>query len=986
MFLALIQKLLQTTHKPTPAQNKHTLLAEAVELFNTKKFRESIPVWEAYLQQCPNDVDALTNLGVALSNIGREQDARIHFENAYRLDDSHLPALVNYVHVLNSSNATQEALDLLTKARIQAPDLAGLRRVYGSILFSMGKTREAFAHQLHAWFCNFDSSRAADFYLFTATYTDTDEAHLTAEHRFWAETLPPAPCDIGPPKPQAPKAKPLNLNRKLRVGYWSPDFREHSVRYFFRPLLEGHNRARVEIYLYHDLSKRDAQTDLIEKHADHFYDVSAISDDALAELLHEHQLDVLVEMPGHTSANRLPMLRQRFATLQVTGIGYPPTTGLRSVDAKFLDVHQLDPHMDELYSEAPGILGQSFWCFDPKQEIPPPPPPPILKNGFITFGCFGNIGKITPAIMRCWGRILAAVPNSQLVIRAINFSDALRRSTFEGVLADAGIALERVQLKPPVSPQALFTAYGEEVDIVLDTFPFNGGTTSCFATYAGVPVVTQRGRALASRMGASIMANLGLHDWVVDSEEAYVARAIRAAQEIDTLKLIRQTVRQRYAESPLGNGALFARDVEAFYRQALEQPLRQPDPTAGYVLPAQELMRRAYTALRYGQFDVGQRIANYCLQMHPHCGGAHILKAAQLSTRGAFAHAADYLAAQRPLFDDPEDQFKALVNETRFQLLADAVPSAQRTLEQLQLAAVVPAGQAGQRDLLMAALAVLGQPANAPCEASTLSNPPPVATRRVHVCCIADAATTFDAMRAALEKLKKPSSLDIAWIHCRPQHVATHTQAILQDPEADILVCIHANASIANPQFWWRLLEAFQHLDVVGFHGAQAWDRMEWRSYGQAHKAGSYLVPSGEKSGSWEVHAISQDPQGFSTPLQVVDGAFIAINLPPVREKAPDLQFELELEEAGTLQAEFFSWRTAQQGCRLGTCATLGVVLDWRVPLHERYLGPARLWVAEHRQFDPWFYPEDDTGVWTVPLPSLELAVQTQAHFIASLP
>lgn len=985
MLLYLIKKLLHKKKNPSPTQKEKNFLTEAVALFNAKKFRESIPAWEAYLQQHPNDVDALTNLGVALSNIGREQDARIHFENAYRLDDSNMPALVNYAHVLISSNCTKQALELITKARIQAPELASLRRVYGSILFSMGKTQEAFSHQLHAWFCNFDNSRSADYYLFTATYTETDEAHLAAEHRFWAETLPPATHDIGPHLPPRKFTKnPPNIARKLRVGYWSPDFREHSVRYFFRPLLEGHNRDQVEIYLYHDSPSRDNQTDLIEKFSDHFHDVSLMMDDELAELLYAHKLDVLVELAGHTSLNRLPMLRNRFAPLQVTGIGYPPTTGLSSIDAKFIDVHQIDQNMDELYSEAPGILGQSFWCFDPKAEIPSPPPPPVLKNGFITFGCFGNIGKITPNIMACWSRILTAVPDSQLVIRAINFSDSLRTSTFEEVLAGAGIRLDRVQLKPPVASQALFTAYGEEVDIVLDTFPFNGGTTSCFATYAGVPIVTQRGRALASRMGASIMANLGLDDWVVDCEEAYVKRAIRAAQEINTLKQIRHAVRQRYTESPLGNGSLFARNVEAFYRKALEHPLKRPQNTADYTLPAQELMRRAYTALRYGQFDAGQRIASYCLKTHPHCGNAHILKAAQLSALGAFTNAASYLAEQRPLFDNPEDQFKSLVNEARFHILAGTISSAQQTIEQLQQTAVVPAGQAGQIELLLAALAALRKPSKAPFEASSQENTQPVTIQRVQVCCVAETATTFDEMRSALEKLEKPSSLRIKWMHCRPKYLATYTQTVLKDPNVDIFVCIHNNIKIIASKFWWCLLDAFQKLDLVGFHGAKAWDRLEWRSYGQAEKAGSYLVPSGEKQGYWEVHAFSQDRLGLSAPLQVIDGAFLAIHLPSVRKKSPNLQFELELDEAGTLQSEFFSWNAAQQGCLVGACAGLGIALDWRVPLNERYLGPARLWVAEKRGFDPWFYPNDDAGVWTVPLPSMELAMQTQKNFIAN--
>ncbi|WP_208605985.1 hypothetical protein [Paracidovorax cattleyae] len=955
------------------------LQEEGAKLFADRRFRECIEIWKSYLKLRPHDVDAINNLGAALATIGRESESVRYFDLAYSLDDSHLPSVVNYANVLKGRNRTEEALEILAKARIQAPALTGIRASYAAILFSFGDSRQAVDHTLHAWLGDFDSPRTVDQYLFTATYVQEDEAWLAAEHKFWAGTLRPRPHHIGPLQPHV---RPPPLSRqggKLRVGYWSPDMREHSVRYFFRPLLEGHDREKHEIFLYHDHPTADDQTEKIKIHADHFFEVAQLNDDQLAELLKDHDLDVLVELAGHTSANRLDMLRDRFATLQVTGLGYPPTTGLSGIDAKFLDRHLVDPDMGILYSETPAILAHSFWCFDPKEDIPLPPSPPCTMNGYITFGCFGNIGKITNETISCWGEVLARVADSRLVIRAVNFADPLRKSSFEKRLLEAGIPSGRVDLLPPTMPRELFSAYGE-IDIILDTYPFNGGTTTCFATYSGVPVVSRKGRALASRMGESVLNNLGLNEWVVHSAEEYVEQAVRGAEDIDGLSRFRREARQRFQDSALGNGTIFARDVEVFYRNWLEMPPVKGEVLTSYALPASELVRRALITLRYGQFDVAQRIVDYCLNLHPDCGAAHILWTERLTRQGLFGVAAHYLEKHRPGFSDVVDRIKSLINETRFHFMEGSIEKANATLHELEGFSMLESSQSCQIDLLRCAAKVISSEtaskminaANSPTE------PQSQWARNIHVCIVADDDGAFATIRQHVEELEMLPHTEIRISQCHSRDKSKIYREIVDAGQEDILVCLHANVNFWRNDFWRQLIIALEECDIVGCYGAKRWDRLEWRTYAQDVKAGAYLIPSGEKAGFWEVYALSRERGAAANKVQVIDGSFVAIRLSAIK----GLDFEAELDEAGTMLEEYFSHCAARRGLRVGVSPQLGISLDWRVSLNERYLGPARLFIAKELKFDPWFFPEDDQTLWSVSLPSGELAAAALQKFI----
>lgn len=976
MLLDFAKRWMRRASPPSASSGKapdaDELLSDAVKLFGERRLRESVGAWKRYLELRPHDVDALNNLGAALATVGQEGESIRYFDLAYSLDDSHLPSIANYANVLKSRHRSAEALELLAKARIQSPALAGIRANYASLLFSLGEAEQAIEHTLHAWLGDFDSPRAVDLYLFTATYVEQDEVRLAAEHKFWASTLLPRPHEMGPRLPSSGPSPAPEFGRKLRIGYWSPDFREHSVRYFFRPLLEGHDRSNHEIYLYYDHYAEDDQTALIKGQADKFFEVAALSDEQLAELLHSHELDVLVELAGHTSANRLDMLRYRYAKLQVTGLGYPPTTGLATIDAKFLDRHLIDPDMPALYSEAPALLPQSFWCFDPKADIPLPAPPPVLSNGHITFGCFGNIGKVSSETMRCWGEVLKRVPGSRLVIRSVNFGDPFRQSTFAAALSRAGIPEDRVDLLPPTSPRDLFSAY-ENIDIILDTYPFNGGTTTCFATYSGVPVLTRKGRALASRMGESIMKNLGGAAWVVDDAQAYVEQAVRGALDIEGLSRFRREARQRFESNSLGDGTMFARDVEAFYRSWLEC---RPEPVAtqvSYVLPAEELVRRALITLQYGQFGVARRIVDYCLELHPNCGAAHILWTERLTSQGRFGDAACYLRERRARFSDKVDHVKALVNEARFLILDGRNEAAKEAIRALYGHEDLDHSQSRQRHLLQCAIRVLDGEAKDIGEAVPVTERPG-RLRQITVCVVTQDVAVFDKISARMHELPPMPGAQVRILQCLPSAKSRTYQQVLHDGETDLLVCVHSNVDFWRTDFWVQLDLALTQCDIVGCHGARRWDRLDWRTAKRVDKAGGYLIPSGEKKEFWEVSALSRDIDGVAVGLQVVDGCFLALDLHALA-RVPNVEFVNELEEAGPLLEEYLSYCAARAGLRVGVCSRLGISLDWRVPLDDRYLGAARLFIAEALKLDPWLFPEEENTLWSVSLPSASQAV-----------
>ncbi|MGE0724903.1 MAG: tetratricopeptide repeat protein [Alphaproteobacteria bacterium] len=383
-------------------------------------------------------------------------------------------------------------------------------------------------------------------------------ADLLAAHRAFAARhaagLADGPAAVRDPRP----------NRPLRVGYVSPDFRDHPVAHFVLPLLVAHDRAAVESFAYADLARPDATTGQIRAAADHWRPITGRSDAEVADLVRADGIDVLVDLAGHTAHHRLLCFARRPAPVQATWLGYPGTTGLDVFDARLVDAATDPPGAEAQASEPLWRLPGPFLCYASTAGAPAAGPRPA--GGPVTFASFNNPTKLNLALVARWAEILAAVPDARLLLKGRTFDDPSVADRWREAFARQRIAAGRIELRgwSPTTTSHL-GVYGE-VDVALDNFPYNGTTTTCEALWMGAPVVALAGDRHSARVGASLLAACGLERLVAADGRAYVARAVRLAGDPDLRARLRAGLRDRMAASALMSGPRFARAVEAAYR------------------------------------------------------------------------------------------------------------------------------------------------------------------------------------------------------------------------------------------------------------------------------------------------------------------------------------------------------------------------------------------------------------------------------------
>ncbi|MFT3812780.1 MAG: hypothetical protein QM740_05320 [Acidovorax sp.] len=949
------------------------LRTEAATLNHAGKIREAATKFKEYLERCPHDIPALNDYGVALATIGKMFEAAEVFHRALELDDAYLPTLVNFANILKEGSNSTEALKHIITARIQDPDTPGVHACYAALVFAWGHADTATRHTLAGWLGNFNSLRSANQHLFTSTYAALSEPQLAAEHRFWAETLPPLPAELQALASRAPTGKKRSSG-PLKIGYWSPDMREHSVRYFFRPLLEGHDATAVNTFIFHDSFTSDAQTDLIKKASNHFIDVSELSDQEVAETILDCDLDVLVELAGHTSYNRLDLLRLRLAPLQVTGIGYPPTTGLSTIDIKLSDPYISHADAQKCYTEHLAVMPSSFWCFNPLEDISIQSTVASERNGHITFACFGNIAKITDAALSTWSDILKAVPQSQLLIRATNFVDPTSRAKLEERLKDASIPADRVQLALPEKSKNLFHAY-EAVDIILDTFPFNGGTTTCYATYMGIPVVSLVGEATAGRMGLSILSNLGLQDLAVHSWSEYTKKAIALAADTQQRTAFKNEARALYQSTALGNGKIFAKDFEDLCRTWLDKPL-PPAPSSVSPLPPAELVQRARRLFRSNNFDAAHRVVDYCIREHPHYPAAHILHTQRMAESQRFDEACNYLAKIATHLTG-DDWATVTIQKTRYHLLQQDMDGARESVAALRNTACSEKHSTAIR-LLQLAVDMQDAP-EPPPQPQAISQAP----TRFRFLIPIGLEGGFQIIKADLEYLAEQAGATIDVVMCPPIDKTLHYQKALQDTSADIVVLMQPSVTLHSSNCFEKIAKALDQFDVISYFGADRWENMDWRNHVGQRKYGSLIMPSGEQPGAWELHILGEPHASGHDAAAVLDGMFLAMRRTVCAPMLNDDVLVATLEEADCLSEDFLAHQLGRSGARLGVCSTLGLSVDWRMLLPRQYIGQARQYIYEQLGFDPLKFEEFESVVAVAPVPTPEAACALQDAFFA---
>jgi len=524
--------------------------------------QQALPFWVQARELAPEDASIRFGLGSTLLELDRiESEAEL--ERALELDPRHADALVNLALVRNRLGRLADARALLERALSLAPGLAEAAGNLAGILREQGELPESLALYRRATDLRPEAPVLASSRLLALQgEVGADPVVLCAEHRAWNDRFA-APLDPGP---RTFTGRDRDPERRLRVAYVSADLRSHSVASFIEPLLAAHDRDAVEVLCYSD-GAPDAVTARLRALADRWCDSRTASDAALAAQIEADQVDVLVDLNGHTSGNRLLCFARRPAPVQVTYCGYPGTTGVRAIEWRLTD-DQADPSgvAATEATETLWRLPNGFLCFQPDPSAGEVGPLPAAERGHVTFASFNSLAKITDQVLATWASLLLEVEGARLLLKSRALSDPGPGARVRATLAGHGIDPARVEVAPYTATPVAHLALYRQVDVALDAFPYNGTTTTCEALWMGVPVVTLAGTTHAGRVGASLLSRVGLDALVTSTPDDYAAVAARLARDVPALAHLRSRLRGRVARSPLVARETIARDVEAAFR------------------------------------------------------------------------------------------------------------------------------------------------------------------------------------------------------------------------------------------------------------------------------------------------------------------------------------------------------------------------------------------------------------------------------------
>lgn len=487
------------------------------------QFDEALSSYGKALEIRPDYAEAYTNQGNVLKDLGRLDEAAASYRRALEINPCFAEAHNNLGNALKDLGHVDEAMASYRLALKFNPAFA---EVYSNLLFSLNYYSELHDEEI------FSVGREYD-----------------RRFRIWDGSRHP---NDGDPE------------RRLRIGYVSPDFRRHAVAYFAEPILAQHDRTRVEIYCYAEVQREDDYTERFRRLSDHWHSTVGLSDEAVEKLIREHRIDILVDLAGHTRGNRLPVFGRKPAPVQVTYLGFAGSTGLSTIDYRLTDRYT-DPegNAESLYTEKLLRLPDSLWCYRPSLGMPEVTPLPALERGYLTFGSFNNFNKIDRDTLGLWATLLRAIPDSRLMMLTVPEGDGRQRLLRE--FASLGVEAGRLDLHGSM-PMDAFHRQFLEADIALDPMNINGGTTTCEALWMGLPVISLKGKRFLSRAGLSILSTVGMSDFVAATPEDYIRVAGYLNGNRELLAELRAGLRGHVAGSPLTDEVKFTRDLENLYR------------------------------------------------------------------------------------------------------------------------------------------------------------------------------------------------------------------------------------------------------------------------------------------------------------------------------------------------------------------------------------------------------------------------------------
>jgi predicted O-linked N-acetylglucosamine transferase (SPINDLY family) len=521
---------------------------------------EAVSFIQRALALDPHNPSAHSNLGEACLALERTDEAISHYHRALALDPPFTAARFNLANALrlqgNADAAIAEYHQVLT---LDPRDARALSNLSGT-LAEQGNLDEAIAACRQALqLLPGEPAVHSNLISLLRLHPTADPRLLTEAQRDWSRQFAEPHQNSLPPH-----TNHRDPDRRLRIGYVSPDFRIHAELFFLAPLFREHDHRNFEIHCYSSVARPDEGTGHLRALVDVWHDVRHLSDAELAETIRTDAIDILVDLSMHTSGNRLPLFARKPAPVQVSWLAYPGTTGLATIDYRITDRY-FDPPVssDTGSAEKPVRLPDSWCCYDPVMADVPVNALPALSAGHVTFGCLNSFLKLSEETIARFSRVLQAVENSHLILLAPPGSARERLAERFG---RHGIRPDRIEYIV-IGPRDEYLRQYYRIDIALDTLPHNGMATTCETLWMGVPVITQVGTTIEGRAGLSLLSTLGLPEWITRSADEFVDTVRRLATDLPALAERRASMRAKMQSSPLMDAPRFARHLEAAYRE-----------------------------------------------------------------------------------------------------------------------------------------------------------------------------------------------------------------------------------------------------------------------------------------------------------------------------------------------------------------------------------------------------------------------------------
>jgi len=540
---------LQLQHHP---QNANLLYALGVTAKGQGRWEEACTRFEQALERDSTYAICLNTYGLLLRDLGRSHQARSCFERALAVDPGFGAAMNNLGSVLKDVARYPEALEWLRKG---AERLGDNPAAHSNVLFTLVGYELEPAEQRFAEACRFG------------------ERFATSPFERWRDRIP---------HPAA--------NRRLKIGLLSPDFCRHAVSYFVEPLLEHWDRRELEITLYACGNVRDDYTSRLQGKADQWRDIQGLSDEQAVLQILRDEIDILVDLAGHTAGNRLALLARKPAPIQATYLGYYGTTGLKQVDYWITDatLHPPEREAADPCSEERWRLPRAYLAYRPLPEAPEVAPLPMLQRGFPMLGSFNQSRKITHTTAERWMAVLQVIPTAHLFLKSKNLGEPTEADRIRALFRELGLAPERLHLEGHSPSVAAHLDRYREVDVALDTFPYTGCTTTADALWMGVPVLSVAGTSMVSRQAAAVLLAAGQPQWVCSDTEALVERCQGLLADPAGLARRRIDLRPQLLSSDLLDHSSLARALAGSFRQWWIRWLQStfPEPVGGNQLEA----------------------------------------------------------------------------------------------------------------------------------------------------------------------------------------------------------------------------------------------------------------------------------------------------------------------------------------------------------------------------------------------------------------